>query len=443
MDIIPHNPLNVQVSIPEFTDEIGAIWDTNQILTLGLTDTQRTAYALYDMGLNVMPQPHNRKGGLPWKRLQYGRLHRDDRSYGLRNLFAGDCNLAVMCGASSGNLFVIDCESEDSFIYHLNAMRRRSIPLWAVRTARGGHIYLRATNGEVANVEPSIMRDAEIKGRGGYVLAPPSVHPDGTPYRWLVQEGDCIPSVHTDKIDWLCDARGEHIRLVVEAPPSSERGNWKMHVVSPASNLSNATRDYMRNGGSIPEGSRNKRLFSAACDLCGNNYTQTEAQHILLPIAAMSGLPIAEIQHTIGSAFSQPRTPARPNKTTMHYEWRYALLWMTQHQWDSRTASSDRALMIALIERARVSSNEENVFRASIRELSELARLGTGTIRRGLERFQEVGTLKLYGHDKTSGASLWRFGIKIINVAKGIELNMDTVCLPPHWLKYSESIFNS
>ncbi|MEO1646522.1 MAG: bifunctional DNA primase/polymerase, partial [Chloroflexota bacterium] len=154
MNIIPHNPLNVQVSIPEFTDEIGAIWDTNQILTLGLTDTQRTAYALYDMGLNVMPQPHSRKGGLPWKRLQYGRLHRDDRSYGLRNLFAGDCNLAVMCGASSGNLFVIDCESEDSFIYHLNAMRRRSIPLWAVRTARGGHIYLRATNGEVANVEP-------------------------------------------------------------------------------------------------------------------------------------------------------------------------------------------------------------------------------------------------------------------------------------------------
>src|SRR5690606_18635258 len=187
--IIPYNTINVQVSIPENTDEIQTVCNTNQISTFGLSDLQRQAYALYDIGLNVLPQPIARKGGLPWKRLQYSRLNRDDANYGLRNLFAGECNLAVMCGATSGNLFVIYCESNDSFLYHLQQMRDNDIPIWAVQTARGGHIYLRAKNGEVHNIETGILCDTEIKGRGGYLLAPPSIHPSGMVYPWIVQHG--------------------------------------------------------------------------------------------------------------------------------------------------------------------------------------------------------------------------------------------------------------
>ena len=31
-------------------------------------------------------------------------------------------------------------------------MKKRNIPIWASKTSRGGHIYLRAENGEVENI---------------------------------------------------------------------------------------------------------------------------------------------------------------------------------------------------------------------------------------------------------------------------------------------------
>jgi hypothetical protein len=56
----------------------------------------------------------------------------------------------------------------------------------------------------------------------------------------------------------------------------------------------------------------------------------------------------------------------------MKHTWRYALLWATQHKWTERTNATDRALFLAFIERSRVGNSENDLFRASIRELGEL-----------------------------------------------------------------------
>ena len=388
MVIIPHNAINVQVSIPKMTDENRKNSNMSQILSLGLTALQQEAYALYDAGLNVFPQPISCKGGLPWKRLQYTRLSRNDKNYGLRNLFAGACNLAIMCGITSNNLFVIDCESVEIFHHHLQKMIDRNIPIWAAKTARGGHIYLCAKNGEVHNIELGTLTDTEIKGRNGYVLAPPSIHPSGVAYKWVVRQSDEPPVVDVNEIDWLTDRRGKKINLRYDKPSNSKTGDWSMCVVSPASNLAKDTKDYLQGGGHLTEGSRNNRLFKAACDLSGNKYGQREAEHILTPIALMSGLTNYEVQATIKSAYSRQRTPSRATQAPLRQSWKYALLWATRYKWDNRTAGSDRALFIALIERARVSSNENDIFRASIRELSELSRLGrsVGQIIRIIDR---------------------------------------------------------
>lgn len=443
MDIITHNAINVQVSIPKKTDEIQTFCNNHQILTFGMTQLQREAYRLYDAGLNVFPQPIGQKGGLPWKRLHYSRLNRDDKNYGLRNLFAGDCNVAIMCGSTSNNLFVIDCETNDSFLYHLQQMVDRDIPIWAAQTARGGHIYLHAKNGEVHNIELGTLPDTEIKGRNGYVLAPPSIHPSGVAYQWVAQQGDTPPTVDVQQVDWLKTRQGEKINLTFDAPSTSKTGNWSMCVVSPASNLAKETQDYLHNGRHVAEGNRNNRLFKAACDLAGNHYSHGEAENILAPIGIMSGLSTYEVKKTIKSAYSQHRTPSRKHTPNLNQTWKYALLWATHHNWENRTAGSDRALFIALIERARVSSNENDVFRASIRELSELSSLGTTTIQRGLARLQDMQIIFNAGYDNTSQASLWRFSNKIISLAKQLELNLNTVSIPPYWLRYSESVFNS
>jgi hypothetical protein len=445
MDIILHNPQFVQVDIGKKEENLEPISQLKQNPLLALSEIQREAHRLYDAGLNVFPQPIAAKGGYPWMRLQFSRLNQTDKHFGLSTLCAGQCNLAVMCGSTSGNLFVIDCESRGAFAYQLEELLKRQIPLWAAVTARGGHIYLRASDGEVENISADILGELEIRGRGGYVLAPPSVHPTGAKYQWIAQEGAEPPSIHSKNVDWLFGTKGQQIQLEVSPNPVRNRGKWSAGFVSPASNLSNASREYISSGHTLAEGTRNNRLFSAACDLAGNSYSHNEAETILLPIATMSGLPYKEARATIASAYSRAREAARPEQKKIfeNNNWHFALLWATAQNWQGRQRTTERAVFLALIERARVGSNENGLFRASIRELSELARVGTTTVQKALFRLKTASILLSKGNDQNSQASLWQFAETLLLEAKQLELEMNTVAIAPHWLRYSESLFNS
>lgn len=446
-DIIPHKKQKVQVSIPENTDEIVISYGNNPFLGRNRVGIQAEIYALYDAGLNIFPQPYGSKGGYPWKRLQFSRLARDHRDYGLATLFAGDCNVAIMCGRTSANLFVIDCESAESFAHHIRQIRQRRIPLWAVQTARGGHIYLRASDGEVQNIEPGVLVEAEIKGCNGYVLAPPSVHPSGVVYQWLAREGDEPPTVASRRINWLLDQNRQAVQLQVTPISTATKGNWKQPLISPLSNLSKQTKDFITQAHAIGEGERNNRLFKAACDLCGNHYSLDEAHALLAPTALVCGLPAFEIDRTIQSAYSRKRNPSRPavphtSTATTTKNWYHAMLWVTRQDWKKSTGSSERTLALALIERARVSMNENGVFRASIRELAQLARLGTTTVQRTLQRLQHQFIISC-GFDIGSQAALWSFQKEVLSSGQRAELNLNTVPLSPHWIRYSELLFNS
>src|SRR5690606_14577298 len=147
--------------------------------------TQAAAFFAYKSGFNVFPQPYARKGGYPWKQFQYTRLD----IYSLPAAFAGRCNIAVMMGRTSDNLFVIDEETREQFEYYVQELTRRHIPICAAVSGGkkgGGHLYLRCIEGEIANIPPGKLKDAEIRGNHCYVLMPPSIHPDThKPYTWL------------------------------------------------------------------------------------------------------------------------------------------------------------------------------------------------------------------------------------------------------------------
>ncbi len=438
---IHHNPPNVQVGSSIHLSYPGKSAKKTNPAPIVLSPLQQTAFELHDLGLNVFPQPIGKKGGFPWKALQFNRLERDHARYGLQPVFAGNTNLAIMCGRTSGNLFVIDCESPAALRYHMQQLHQRQIPLWVVRTARGGHIYLRAAEGEVHNVVPGILANAEIKGQMGYVLAPPSVHPTGAIYHWLYQEGDNIPVVSVTDIDWLRDQMGDPVQLQVTISHEYTPGLWK-EPRQPQGSLSRTTQDYLQNGHALPEGCRNNRLFAATCDLAGNGYSEQDSLRTLLPIARNSGLPEREIQSTIASAYSKPRTPSRNVQTPgdINDNWWKMLVWTTKHEWQGRTGATDRVMMLSLIERNRLHANENGVFRASMRELAELGRMGSATVQRSLKRLMNQQIIFKCGYDHSSNASLWKFNQKLIHET---QLEMDTLALSPHWLSYSVSIFNS
>lgn len=445
MYIIPYNRGIVQVSSRSDRHLKGQKVSQNppkpEVFSLPMVES----HVLFDQGLNVFPQPLGKKGGYPWRALRYTRLARDSKKASLREAFLGNCNLAVMCGRTSGDLFVIDCETPKALSHHMEQLRKRSIPLWVVKTARGGHIYLRSTRGEVESIPAGVIPDVEIRGAGGYVLAPPSLHPSGVCYEWLVREGSSIPQVDPARIDWLFTAKRNAVDLTVRP----KRRKLQVIALSPNSALSKATRDYIARGAALPEGTRNNRLFAAACDMLGCSYAAIEVEAILKPIALASGLSLYEVEATLASASSQTRTPSRPqsihHKHDDRYSWRLAMLYATLHRWDGPTASQERALFLAMIERHRLGGNERGVFRASIRELAAMARMGINTVQRILRRWQQLGQPIIFhvGSDQTSGAHTWRFADRVYQHARRFLANNPDHLIPAHWLHYSEALFTS
>ncbi len=354
------------------------------------------AKKLHRLDFNVFPLPAGKKGGFPWKSLTYTRL----QDMHLPFLFKFQCNIAVMMGRTSGNLFVIDCETEAALKEHVKNFRLAGIPIWMVKTngkGNGGHLYLRCAEGEVENIRSVNGRNFEIRGNGCYVLCPPSVHPDtGAFYEWGVRETETPPTVKLEQLHWL------NLRLAQNRRPLEPK--------NPHADLSAQTRDFLYNG--AREGERNNRLFSAACDMHGNGYSYSAVVKLLVTPASRSGLAEGEIRKTITSAFKEPRNPAKPYAYEHHFPhpWERAQIWAENYEWTGRTAETDRAVMLACCKRAAQDSTD-GTFRAACREIGEIACVNFKTASKALRRLVEAGYLINDGQrDRKSDANLYRFG---------------------------------
>lgn len=101
-----------------------------------------------------------------------------------------NANIGLATGSASQNVFVIDLDvDEDRGIdgYHsLEDWQREhgDFPeTWTAITGRGGyHLYYRG-NGKIKN-RAGIIDGVDIRGNGGYVVAPPSIHKNGNRYEW-------------------------------------------------------------------------------------------------------------------------------------------------------------------------------------------------------------------------------------------------------------------
>ena len=59
---------------------------------------------------------------------------------------------------------------------------------WVAKTGRGLHLYFFSVE-RVGSMKLAPLLD--LKGEGGYVAAPPSLHPDGHRYEWLLPPDEC------------------------------------------------------------------------------------------------------------------------------------------------------------------------------------------------------------------------------------------------------------
>ena len=115
-------------------------------------------------------------------------------------------NIGVVCGKVSGNLVVLDFESEDAFESFYRKVEEAvsskllrnevSIALantWIVRTGKGYHVYLRVSSTQsdfesLCRTKIRLINGLDVKGEGGYVIAPPSLHPTGATYTFVFND---------------------------------------------------------------------------------------------------------------------------------------------------------------------------------------------------------------------------------------------------------------
>jgi Bifunctional DNA primase/polymerase, N-terminal/Primase C terminal 1 (PriCT-1) len=116
-------------------------------------------------------------------------------------------NIGIATGTIS-NLFVIDVDGLDAEaeLKKLEAQHGGLPQSIEVITARGRHIYFKAPEKPVRNSASKIAPGIDTRGDGGYVLAPPSVHPSGRPYCWSVDSANTFANAPAWLLDKITDA---------------------------------------------------------------------------------------------------------------------------------------------------------------------------------------------------------------------------------------------
>ena len=147
-----------------------------------VTRADNAALGYRRAGLSVIAtRPEDKRPCGPWKAYQRRRPTEDEvHSWYRHHPGAG---VGIVCGSISG-LVVVDGDPRNGG--GLAELAPRLPPTPTVETGGGGrHYYFHLPIGlRVAKV-PALLPGVDLQAEGSYVVAPPTVHPSGRPYRWL------------------------------------------------------------------------------------------------------------------------------------------------------------------------------------------------------------------------------------------------------------------
>src|SRR5215203_1814000 len=165
-------------------------------------------------------------------------------------------------------------------------------PTVEVATSRGRHRYYSVPKGTRVRTR-KLAEDVDLKADGGYVAAPPSVHPSGARYRW-------VPG-HSE---------------IAELPAHLLEPESKSHDVTlKPENRSHRGTGFEDDGGPIYEGVRNRTLFFMALALKDAGLSREEALQILLTQNEARCVPALDEQEVQSIAKSAFRYPIRGSRT--------------------------------------------------------------------------------------------------------------------------------
>lgn len=256
----------------------------------------------HDAGLAVIPLWRKSKRPLvAWSEFQTTPPDRDTVTTWARR-WPG-CNWAVILGPPSAGLIALDFDDAASYARWAAAWPDVAQAAPTAATRRGAHVYLVGPAGQrTASMENYA---GEVKGAGGYVLLPPSIHPSGAVYQW--RHGDLARYV--PDID---DLRQIGIHIKAPAVQRAPSGRAFPTNRTPA-RLKPCAAAVI--GGATAAGQRNVTAWRLALHLRSEGWSEAGALHILAgwwdrsTIAGDGVRHDVELARTVGSAYRGDRSP--------------------------------------------------------------------------------------------------------------------------------------
>ncbi len=239
-------------------------------------------------GWSVIPlKPHSKHPLVKWKEFQ-SRLATEDEVENWKRQFP-KANIAIVTGKIS-NLVVLDIDGQEG---KDSVIRLGGIPdsTPIVRTGNGWQAYFAHPGCPVRNFVHK-MPGLDMRAQGGYVVAPPSIHPNGRIYRWSREPA--VDSLFSPPFSLLRLLRPKSV-----SPPRFEGGEGQHATFQRQVQLLAAS----------TEGVRNDQLNRAAYTMGGlvgaGRLNRAVAETSLEAIARGIGLTDTEIAATIRSGMER------------------------------------------------------------------------------------------------------------------------------------------
>ncbi len=193
-------------------------------------------------GWSVIPlRPKSKLPILPWEEFQRRLASEEEVAAWFRRW--PQANIGIVTGAISG-LAVLDIDPRHDGEESLRALEAANEKLPATieaETGGGGRHFYFALRGALLRNRAALAPGIDLRAEGGMVVAPPSRHPSGRPYRWLPGRDPATAA--------LAPVPGWLVRLALggDEPHGHPAAYW---------------RDLIRRG--VKEGARNSTLASLA-----------------------------------------------------------------------------------------------------------------------------------------------------------------------------------
>ncbi len=302
----------------------------------------------------------------------------------LRGWAEDGSNMAILTG-NKNDLFVLDTDSEEAD----QQVRDRGVPkTLKVRTGRAYQYYFRTPDFSVKNRQ-GLLPDTDIRGEGGYVVSPGSLHRSGVRYSVV------DPSPIAEAPEWLLKLLQAKSSQATDKSFSDLSMNLRGRSVEPEGAICFWINYYLQATREILEGSRNDTLFKIACSLRNKGFDQEDIYSAVVALNPLCNSPLSagELAFISVSAcrYEKTYTPVSPET---HYRLDLQEEWLHNVKRKGMGDSTDAHIFLETINEGRTRAIVHPLgieVPVSVRRLEVITGTSNPTIQKSIGRMTNKG----------------------------------------------------